>query len=259
MTPEQLLARCEATLATTLDPSAKLHQLSVLSLEYRRQRVDNTVRQMMGTTVRDGLFKGMHYLPEAAGSLYTPKILGVYEQEVAAAIQPLAFDRFVDVGCAEGYFAVGVLHARPHVRTHAFDTDPHARGLCTRLAALNGVSDRLELGEFCDPATLHRLARPGTLVMIDIEGGELELLKDGAPADCDLIVESHAAGNGTTLAFLTETLGRTHDVRVISQSGRDYSVYPEFAHFGQLDRFLTQWEGRGHHPWVLATARRSLA
>jgi hypothetical protein len=79
----------------------------------------------------------------------------------------------------EGYFAVGLLHARPCARPY-----PRVRHRRPRLRSVRlprrpeRVSDRLDVGTPLRPETLHRAGSPGTLVKIDIEGGELELPVD---------------------------------------------------------------------------------
>src|SRR5690606_8070667 len=60
--------------------------------------------------VLNGVFEGMRYSSFTAfGSELYPKLLGSYELEIQGVITELAqqsFDVIVDVGCAEGYYAV---------------------------------------------------------------------------------------------------------------------------------------------------------
>jgi FkbM family methyltransferase len=50
-------------------------------------------------------------------------------------------DLVIDIGSAEGYFAIGI--ARLGKRVIAFDADPHERRICKVMASLNEVSERL--------------------------------------------------------------------------------------------------------------------
>ena len=63
--------------------------------------------------VRNGFFKGMKYVTfKSAGSSLFPKLLGSYEIEllpVFAGLQKNKYDDILDIGCAEGYYAVLVL------------------------------------------------------------------------------------------------------------------------------------------------------
>ncbi|MCS7063959.1 MAG: hypothetical protein NZM04_07975, partial [Methylacidiphilales bacterium] len=64
-----------------------------------------------GNRVRHGPFAGMVYENDTfCCSAIAPKLLGSYEREIQPWIESLLLDRWegvVDVGCAEGYYAVG--------------------------------------------------------------------------------------------------------------------------------------------------------
>ncbi len=88
----------------------------------------------------------------------------------------------VDIGAAEGYYAVGLARRLPRCRIVAFDIDPIARKMCRRLAKLNGVRDRVEVRGECDTTYLWTLP-PHSFVLSDCEGAEKTLLDpDRAPA-----------------------------------------------------------------------------
>lgn len=238
----------------------ELFEASKLGFEFRRQIIDGYLREHYGLTVQAGPFQGMTYIAEAAGSLFGPKILGSYELELAHIFGQLdRYETFVDVGCAEGYFAVGALVAAPHIKTMAFDLDPRARQLCVALAETNKVAGRLQVAELCRPEDLVQLAGPKTLIMIDIEGAETSLL-GGTPAEalkhCDVVVETHYTAAGCTLEFLHTYFSPTHDITIIEQSARDPAAFPPLMALGQVDRFMAHWEGRGPEPWIFAQARR---
>lgn len=246
---------------TTRDHSDPLGawRASSIGLDFRRALVDQYVRDHYGLTVQSGPFAGMRYVEEAAGSLHSPKILGSYEQELHPYIAELPrYRRFVNVGCGEGFYAVGARLLAPSVEVFAFDIDPAAREKCRALAAANGVADGLHIAAECPPPRLADLAAPSTLVLLDIEGAEVELLRGlapGAVAAADLLVETHTVGRRSTLGAVLEALASSHDMAIVEQAPRDWSRFPDIAALGQLDRFLAQWEGRGPEPWVVARSR----
>lgn len=247
----------QAALGDGNDPQG-VWRASLLCMDFRRSIVETYVRERFGLVVQRGPFAGMHYVEIAAGSAYSPKILGCYEQELHPYLVGVSrYRRFVNIGCAEGYYAVGVKMLAPEVEVFAFDRSENARKLCQTLRGANGIYAGFHVQGECTPDTLGALAEPGTLVMVDIEGAEVELLR-GVPADrlarCDLIVETHPAGGGT-LSAVVATLEGTHAITVVSQQPRDWTAVPELQPLGQLDRFLAQWEGRGPEPWVVAAAR----
>ncbi len=64
-----------------------------------------------GFTIFSGPFAGMAYVARAVGSAVVPKLVGSYEQELHGVLADIAQTPYmvvVDVGCAEGYYAVGL-------------------------------------------------------------------------------------------------------------------------------------------------------
>src|SRR6478672_6897407 len=65
-----------------------------------------------GLVVQHGPFKGMKYPGvNSVGSALIPKLLGSYERELHPLIDSICagqYDQVVDIGCAEGYYAVGL-------------------------------------------------------------------------------------------------------------------------------------------------------
>ena len=149
--------------------------------------------------VMGGPFRGMRYLRESTGSVVGPKLAGLYESEIAGWIEQAArhgYARAIDVGSAEGYYAVGLAYADPAADVHAFDLDQSSRSKVAELARLNGVGSRVQVGCLCDHATLRALlALPGrSLLIVDIEGAEGDLLDPVAVPElryADIIVELH--------------------------------------------------------------------
>jgi len=149
--------------------------------------------------VRAGPFTGMKY-PDAlaCGSVLVPKLLGCYELELHPCVEKACqfqYSEIVDIGCAEGYYAVGFAMRVPGAKVYAYDTDGTALEMCRRMADLNGVSNRIETGGFCSCDTLVQLpiTRRG-LIISDCEGYEKDLFTPTVVASlmrCDLLVETH--------------------------------------------------------------------
>ena len=95
-----------------------------------------------------GPFQGMRFGSRAAEGCYLPKLLGCYEHELHPIIARLprrGYRRVVNIGCAEGYYAVGLARLLPTATVLAFDSTAGARKLCAELAALNGVAERIAI------------------------------------------------------------------------------------------------------------------
>src|SRR5262245_45426434 len=69
-------------------------------------------------SVQHGPFKGLAYFDETVWGSITPKWLGSYEAELHPAIEEIIsrpYETIIDVGCAEGYYAVGLAATIPSV------------------------------------------------------------------------------------------------------------------------------------------------
>jgi len=128
-------------------------------------------------TVAGGPFRGMRYPSEQSyGSALLPKLLGSYESELHPALEGMLANEYtaiVDIGCAEGYYAVGLGLRIARADIYAFDISLQARSLCTDMARLNGLDSRVRVGGFCDQAALKAIPLGSrALIISDCEGYE---------------------------------------------------------------------------------------
>ena len=94
---------------------------------------------------------------KSVGSALIPKIVGSYESELHQIIGKICntdYSEIVDIGCAEGYYAVGLAMRIPTARVYAYDINAKAIDLCRQMAQINNVADRVTTGSFCDINTL---------------------------------------------------------------------------------------------------------
>lgn len=227
-----------------------------------------TQRLMPDLTVRHGPFAGMRYPePTALGSALFPKLLGSYERELAdvlavACDQP--YSEVVDIGCAEGYYAIGFAMRFPRASIWAFDIDQRATALCQRMATLNGVADRFVVGSACSAETLAALpltTRP--LIICDCEGYEAALFADAPTAALRrsaLLIESHDFIDITISSRLRQCFGASHVITIIPsiddiKKAQTY-IYEELAPYDLRTRRLLLGE---HRPaimeWLWMTPR----
>src|SRR5712671_386661 len=105
-----------------------------------------------------GPFKGIQYASfDSAGSSLLAKILGSYEDELHETIYSILnnnYSEIIDVGCAEGYYAVGFAKKTSAKKIYAYDTDKNAIALCMQNAQLNSAADKIIPGDFCSDQTL---------------------------------------------------------------------------------------------------------
>ena len=176
---------------------------SLIKPIYRKWRtqqfalISQKLSRKFGDVVLDGSFKGLKYCTDARVTFPPSKRMGSYEcelSEVVAYIVSNNYDRIVDVGSAEGYYAVGLLTKTKSSLMFAYETTPGDRDWLRQNAQLNGVSDRLFIGEFCTPEVLQSIIEPRTFVFSDCEGYEDVLFdpeKCPSLASTDMLIECH--------------------------------------------------------------------
>jgi hypothetical protein len=187
----------------------------------------STVEMMAdyGRVVLDGPFRGMRY---PSGSLLNrhgiPIIFGTYELELHSIIEEVAlkhYDRIIDIGCAEGYYAVG-LALRTGTKVYAFDCEPRERFYCRQMARENNVSDRVHVKSWCSRGTLKRVALGRCLIVSDCEGFEAHLFSNAVIAklkNSDLIIELHQIMGIDPRSLLMERFKASHNARLITFDG----------------------------------------
>jgi hypothetical protein len=222
------------------------------SLSERLKRVGQAVARRYEHTVAAGPFQGMRYGAEAFYSGYAPKLIGCYEAELHPTMQQILardYTLLVDIGAAEGYYAVGLARGLPRSRVEAFESDDHARKLCGELVQLNHVADRVTLRGACDPEALHALPLDErSLVICDCEGYEIELIDPAAaPAlsRCDLLVEMHDCFNPRITPTLLSRFQDTHDITLIDSRPHDPADFPAAHFLPPRDRALAVDDLRG--------------
>lgn len=190
----------------------------------RKQIVANRLAESCGARpiVRSGPFRGMVY-PEmrSAGSALVPKLLGTYESELHPFIESLAdiqLQTIVDVGCAEGYYAVGLARRFPNAPVLAYDIADEARRLCAEMAGANGAS-RVKVRGLCDRQQLLALDPLAThLIIADCEGFEKQLFDREVARHLSrsyLLVELHDFKDRSISQVVPGYFSGTHEVTLI--------------------------------------------
>lgn len=215
-----------------------------------------------GAKVHSGPFRGMNYFDFATEGALSPRILGTYEAELHPFLLRFAdgdLDCVIDVGCAEGYYAVGLARLMPAATVHAYDIDPAALEACAKLAAMNGVADRVILGRTFTPDLFQTFADRRCLVLMDVEGAEDDLLTpDAAPAlrDMRIIVETHDCFRPGVLERLMGRFAATHDIQRLNPVGKSADLMPIMPGASTLDMLLATWEWRPRPtPWLVMTPK----
>lgn len=225
---------------------------------WRSQLIANTYVATHGLTVMHGPFKGMDYVPWATEGALAPRLLGAYEFELHPHFEAFAaqgLDCVIDVGCAEGYYAVGLARLMPNVIVHAHDISENARAACAALAAKNGVAERVIVGGVFAPGDFQAFEGRACLVVVDIEGAEDDLLDPAvSPAlkGMNLIVETHDLFRAGVKQRLIERFSASHEITVVEQQANPTELPDWLRGLSHMDQLLAVWEWRsGPTPWLV--------
>lgn len=244
--------------------------------EDKKELNDILFRDLEGT-VQSGPFKGMKLPREESwddGNL-SCKLLGCYEQELhdflekwIAQLNALEQPRISVIGCAEGYYAVGMRYRIPHAKVIGVDIVQRACDITQQAAQLNGVD------VITDQNAEHSLgAFNPHLVIMDCEGAENELLNPRTYQSlllADILVEAHDFlpvyyyDNGVDVPSVCEITGRllnrfkdTHDCIIVNESGRNPNIYKILQEWHSHGRWLAVSEARPvMMHWIIMRAKR---
>ena len=186
--------------------------------------------------ILNGPFAGMKYIAKSNGSALLPKLIGSYEEPIHAWINEIVnlsnYGAIIDVGCAEGYYAIGLAVKLSNVKIYAYDIDRVALDNAKKLASINNVSDQIvfksnfNIGEMRNILSEHKNNRK--LVFMDVEGEEINLLNPLLLPDIlefDIIVELHDCFVKGITERVSQFLGKTHILSIVYDYPGRRSVY----------------------------------
>lgn len=237
-----------------------LNEILRAAAKHRAHLLQQTVIQRIGLTISSGPFSGMTFVPSVTEGCHVPKLLGCYESELHPHLERLfarGYEHIVNVGCAEGYYAVGCARRLPQARIHAFDIDVKGQTSCRKLAEQNGVSDRVSVGGELRREGFREFPEGKTLVLCDIEGAEFDLLdpsREPALLGFDFLVELHPSTRDGAAEALLHRFAATHKITRVPHRIMGVDLPPLFDELalGHLDRLLAIWEWRASPtPWAV--------
>ena len=235
-----------------------------LLAKWRSILISNTIIASHETHVLQGPMQGLEYVANASEGCLAARLIGCYEQPLLTFVEEAIHTDYVNVvniGCADGYYAVGMARRMPKSKMWAYDTNPAAQNACRELAQKNDVSERIEIGALFGPENFAQFANEKTLVMCDIEGAEQELLDPQLAPDLagmDIIVESHECIIKGLTQTLLDRFSATHEITLIQDTGqRQFEVLPkDYENWANLDQLVATWEWRsGPTPWMVMKSK----
>jgi len=226
-------------------------QLNQAVLRYREQFIPMIFEHTHGR-VQTGPFRGMTIMPYRSwgdGDICA-KLLGLYEDElhlaVAQAVSTLP-DHIVNIGCAEGYYAVGMGRISQCELT-VCDTDARALEAVRLNAEANGVAVAKSLSAIT-AVELNNLIEHNNrpCVVIDCEGAELEILDPVQAPNLEyatILVETHDCIREGIAHTLVDRFRDTHSIQWIRAQGKNPWQCEFLDKLSDMDKMSLVLEGR---------------
>jgi len=163
-----------------------------------------------------------------------PKILGTYEielHEVFDRLRERNFHMVVDIGAAEGYYAVGAMLWKKECSVIAYEGNSTYHESIRYLAKANNVEARLDLRGLCNEESLNSLGHQVSkaLLIVDVEGYEKILLNpDAVPAlrTATILVEVHDCFVEGCTETIMKRFRDSHEISSFKSRDRYASEYP---------------------------------
>ena len=227
------------------------------TISERKIRISLEIYDMYAGTISYGPFKNLildrdpWWGKEDLGGL----ILGVYEKEVLKIIEkikPGDYERFIDIGAADGYYACGLLFSGKIKRAICFEKSLVGQKTIKKNWIKNGSPGHLTIHSEANETTIKKISGMGdrkTLILIDIEGGEFELLSSlfiKNIAKSTIIIEVHNWVDNFLDKYvqLIHRLSKYFDIEPIKAIDRQVNSIKTLREFTDDNRLLLASERR---------------
>ena len=158
-------------------------------------------------------------------------LLGVWEKEISYIWDSLeGFKYIIDIGAAEGYYAVGLARKYSNKKIYAFEMNPSTQKLLFNVISDNSVKN-IEIHGKCENRDLQILSDKlkDSLMIIDCEGYEIVLLNDDSTPilkNTTIVVELHEMYAPGCTHELRKRFSSTHYVKEIKGRHRNVNDWP---------------------------------
>ncbi len=231
----------------------------------RRELLGRRIYEESSGCVRYGDFKGLKLVSHRWGARDLGSIiLGEYERNIVEYINQVDLTRttFVDVGAADGFYAVGLLHNGRMKRSICFESSEDGRTSIGANASANGVQSAISIRGTASKLFAKELLDElgdelkNSVFLFDIEGGEFDLLTNEnlkILQNSILIVELHkeAGDYERKVNNLYLNARDTHQIHTIQRNGANPFQFEELESWPDEDRQIVFSEGRRYSmTWI---------
>lgn len=221
----------------------------------RMERISLETYDLCEGIVSQGLFEGLKLNRETwwGKSDLGSQCLGLYEKEILDFISKREpFDVFLDIGAADGYYGIGMLHSQMAKQSICFEVSEEGQRAIKENWVLNNSPGQLNVYGEANDQSIEEIAStlpPKSLVLIDIEGFEFSLLTSQVISffkKCTMIVEIHNWVCDFPLKYgnLLKNLNQHFEIQTINHLDRNTQNIPLLRSYGDNNRLLVTSERR---------------
>lgn len=227
----------------------------------------NILEEKYDHVVAYGPFKGMKLSDDIWWSRNDriTQTLGIYEEHVVERLKEFSAQgvrRFIDIGAADGYFAIGMAFSKIYSKVVAYEIETIGQKRITENAAINRCEDLVSVFGEANYSSLKNLLSEDlkSSILVDIEGAEYQLLDEetlSLMSNCYLICELHpwVVDDGYQLQRkLIERAKKNFNVELIKRECYAPNIFPELDDLSDEERLIAVGEGRGRNmQWLVLT------
>tara|TARA_Y100000389_G_scaffold18702_1_gene16215 strand:+ start:717 stop:1532 length:816 start_codon:yes stop_codon:yes gene_type:complete len=243
----------------------------ILHVDIGYQAAKNKAWQILekkyGHVIAYGPFKGMKLSDDVWWSKNDriTQMLGIYEEHVLERLKDFSTQgasRFVDIGAADGYFAIGMAYSKIYSKVDAFEIEPKGQNSIKNNSAINQVENVVSVFGEADYSSLQNLLSEDikTSFLVDIEGAEYQLLDEKMLlllSKCHLICELHPwlVDDGYQLQRkLIERARKKFNVELIKRENYSPNIFSELDGLSDEERLIAVGESREKNmQWLVLT------
>lgn len=238
--------------------------------QLHKEKILHDAKAIFGSQVKYGIFSGMKISSNVWWGRYDllSKYLGQYESHILSKLRELSknYDHFIDIGAADGYYAIGLVHSKLYKTATCFEISEKGRSVISENAILNNQSENIKIYGEANKDTLEKEidAAKSCLILCDIEGAEFDLFSKEVLKvlrNCALIIELHdevIGGEKDRRQRLMNNAQEFFEINFIERDNPTPNDFEELKGWKDDLRQLAFSEGRPcRMDWILLTPRKT--
>jgi len=227
------------------------------SISRAQLRLSKYLHSSFGGKVSYGPFSGLQLQWNSSwgAKSRSTMLLGIYEIEVLREliITSKNYRYFIDIGAADGYYALGAIFGGYFEKSFCYEASQNGREVIKGNAELNGLADLVVIRGKASSDFFHDFqddVRDDSVVLVDIEGGEFQLLSNEALfafRKSIIIIEIHdwMVSNGQSKLLELESRARRYfNIKKLQTGAREPAAFEELVEVTDSERWLVCSESR---------------